>query len=71
MKTQDEIILEYLQTNDKGITQLEATSKFGFTRLSAIVHRLRKAEYKINAKRESDINRYGRKISYVRYYLSK
>lgn len=71
MKTQDEIILEYLQTNANGITQIEATSKFGFTRLSAIIHRLRKAEYKINAERESNINRYRRKVNYVRYYLSK
>lgn len=72
MKTQDEIILEYLQNNKKGITQLECTRTFGFTRLSAIIYRLRKLEYSIKSVREKGISKTtGRKVSYDRYILEK
>lgn len=72
MKTQDEIILEYLQKTKNGITQLECTRIFGFTRLSAIIYRLRKLEYPIKSIREKGISRTtGRKGSYDRYILEK
>lgn len=72
MKTQDEIILEYLQNNKKGITQLECTQMFKFTRLSAIIYRLRKLEYPIKSIREKGISQTtGRKVSYDRYILEK
>lgn len=45
-KSQDEIILEYLKSG-KTISQLEATRKFNFIRLSAIVYSLKKKGHDI------------------------
>ena len=69
MKTQRDIILEYLQENENGITQLEATNLFGFTRLSAIIYDLKKQGYTFTTTREKGVNRYGRKVSFDRYRI--
>ena len=69
MKTQREIVLEYLTQSDKGITQLEATNMFGFTRLPAIIFALKKEGYTFKITREKGVNRYGRKVSFDRYFV--
>ena len=69
MKTQREIVLEYLTQSDKGITQLEATNMFGFTRLSAIIYDLKKEGHVFKVTREKGVNRYGRKVSFDRYRI--
>lgn len=67
--TQTDIILKHLQENKNGITQLEATNLFGFTRLSAIIYELKKQGYKFKTTREKGVNRYGRKVCFVRYSI--
>lgn len=63
-------VLMYLQTHKKGISQLEATNKFGATRLSAIIYDLRhKYGYNIKAVDVKTKNRYGHTTMYSRYVL--
>lgn len=63
--TQKMAILEHLK--DKGsITSNEAFSKYGATRLAAIVHKLRK-NYDIVTQRIDTTNRYGEHCQYARY----
>ena len=59
-------VLNHLKTK-KNITSWEAIQKYGATRLSAIIFRLRKKGYHIINKDEVDIDRYGNECRYVRY----
>ena len=63
-------ILEYLK-NHKGITSMEAFDKFGATRLSAIIHVLRKDGYWIEDVDREAKNRYGETVHFVEYRLKK
>lgn len=66
--THKERVLQYLI--EKGsITSWEAIKEFGNTRLSATIFNLRQEDYNIKTKFETNINRYGDKISYARYVL--
>ena len=46
-KSQNEMILKYLQTHKTGITPLQALNKFGCFRLSGRIYELRDQGYKI------------------------
>ena len=46
-KSQNEMILKYLQTHRTGITPLQALNKFGCFRLSGRIFELREQGYKI------------------------
>ena len=46
-RSQNEMILKYLQTHRRGITQLKALEKFGCLRLSGRIHDLREQGYRI------------------------
>lgn len=63
-------ILEYLKSH-KGITSMEAFDKFGATRLSAIIHVLRKDGYWIEDVDREAKNRYGETVHFVEYRLKK
>lgn len=64
-------VLNHLKTK-KNLTSWEAIHKYGATRLSAIIFRLRKKGYRIINRNEVDIDRYGNECRYVRYiYLGK
>ena len=63
--TQDEIILEALKRGDK-ITQLEATHKYGITRLASVIHRLRHLHIIDGPDREVR-NRHGKKCFVAQY----
>lgn len=65
--TQDERVLEHLK-NYESITTWQAIDLFGYTRLSAIIHRLRK-QYNIESEVCCGKNRYGDKIHWVKYIL--
>lgn len=41
IETQTMDVLRYLKTHKRGITSKQAWEKFGITRLSAVIHRLR------------------------------
>lgn len=68
-KTQTSDILKYLQTHKRGITSLEAIEKFGATRLSDIIFRLRKKGYNIVTENNLVKNRYGRQVLVSTYKL--
>lgn len=67
-KSQKSEVLKYMQTH-KGITSLQAIEKFGATRLSDIIFRLRKEDYEIGTRTVTKKNRYGHTTNYAEYYL--
>ena len=67
-KTQKSEVLKYMQTH-KGITSIQAIEKFGATRLSDIIFRLRKDGYDIETEQITTKNRYGHAVTYAKYSL--
>lgn len=53
----------------KSLTSKEAWEKWGITRLSAIIHNLRRKGYDIETTDEWSYNRYGEKVRFGRYSL--
>lgn len=68
-KTQTSDILKYLQSHKRGITSIEAINRFGATRLSDIIFRLRKKGYNIVTENNLVKNRYGRQVLVSTYKL--
>lgn len=68
--TQKEVILNHL-LNRRGLTSFEAFEKYGATRLSGIIHKLRKDGYVIYNEDIYKKNRYGTHTHFVRYWLEK
>lgn len=68
-KTQTQDVLKYLQSHKRGITSLEAINRFGATRLSDIIFRLRKKGYNIVTENNLVKNRYGRQVLVSTYKL--
>ena len=58
-RTQNEMILKYLQTHKRGITPAQAYEKFGVLRLSARIFNLREQGYKISSTIVEVANRVG------------
>ena len=67
-KTQRSEVLRYMETH-KGITSIQAIEKFGATRLSDIIFRLRKDGYDIETEMITAKNRYGHAVTYAKYSL--
>lgn len=67
--TQNEKILNYLQTHKKGISPLEALEKFGCLRLSGRVFELKDMGYDIVTNIETTTNSHGEIKRYARYSL--
>ena len=63
-------VLEHLQKYE-GITSLEAIELYGATRLSAIIHSLRKRGYSIITEDLPFVDRFGSKSHYAKYVLIK
>lgn len=51
------------------ITSWEAIKEYGCTRLSDAIYHLRKKGFNIVNDEESSVNRYGEKVTFVRYRL--
>lgn len=65
-KTQHELILQYM--DDFGsITPMEAFIDLGITKLATRVSEMIRDGYDITKKREKSKNRYGTKVTYMRY----
>ena len=62
------MVLTHLKTKPS-ITSQEAFTKYGITRLSAIIFKLRQEGYPITTKKKHGINRYGNTVSYGEYML--
>tara|TARA_R110000751_G_scaffold238307_3_gene339162 strand:- start:2191 stop:2466 length:276 start_codon:yes stop_codon:yes gene_type:complete len=70
VKTQREMIMYHLQ-KDSYITSIEAFSDYGITRLSSIIHTLRKEGYEIVSIPITTTNRFGNSVNYSRYSYTK
>ena len=68
VKTQKSEVLKFMQKYEY-ITQMIATERFGATRLSDIIFRLRKEGYEIGTRTVTKKNRYGHTTNYAEYYL--
>lgn len=69
-KTQIEEVKKYLEKHKKGITSLEAIERFGATRLSGIIWKLRnKYGMNIVVDRKNVVTRYGTTSSVAVYRL--
>lgn len=66
--TQEEAVLKHMQ-DYRGITSKEAFEKYGITRLSAVIFRLRKDGHLIGNSTEVTRTRLGGIARYDRYYL--
>ena len=67
-KTQTNEVLKYMKSHKNGITSMQAFELFGATRLSSIIHRLRK-KHIIETITEEGKNRFGGSTQYARYVL--
>lgn len=67
-KTQEFIVLKHLKTYG-AITNIEAYEMHGITRLSNVIHAMRKKGIEIETEKQEAINRYGYKTSYAVYKL--
>ena len=68
--SQEKQILKYLKSH-VGLTQAQAVEKFGCYRLSARIHDLREAGFKIESITRERTNRYGNMSRFVEYRLCK
>ena len=66
--TQKDRILEYIR-NFGSISSFEAYSDLGITQLGARIDQLKKEGYEFKTEWESNINRFGEKTDYKRYFL--
>ena len=66
--SQTNMILSYMRRYGS-ITTLDAFVDLGCTRLPARIKDLTKAGYPIGKKQETSLNRFGKKVTYARYYL--
>lgn len=66
--TQTKCVLNHLLLTGS-ITSMEAFEMYGATRLSAIIFNLRHSGYDIISEKESTINRFDRKVHYVKYRM--
>lgn len=67
--TQKDRILEYIR-NLGSISSFEAYANLGITQLGARIDQLKKEGYEFKTEWESNINRYGERTDYKRYYLA-
>ena len=67
--TQNKKVLRYLETHKRGITSMDAFTKFGITRLAARVHELREKGYQIKTSLIQTTNEDGNNVRYARYTL--
>lgn len=66
----EEIVLRHFQKN-KYISSMQAFELYGITRLSATIYNLRQRGIKVGSIWRTIINRYGKQVRYMDYYLEK
>ena len=68
-RSKQDMVLDYLKSNKRGISQREAIEKYQAYRLSGIVFRLKKRGYNIITNMEVSKNLDGSTSNYARYFL--
>lgn len=69
--TQYDRVLQHLQNNSKGLSQMQAVRLYGAYRLSAIIYDLRNNGYNISTTYKTSKNRFGDSVTYAIYKLEK
>ena len=69
MKTQEDMVLEYMQSHKQGITSKQCFELFGILQTPKRIFNLRKRGYDIKATPKTGKNRFGKKVSFVVYTL--
>lgn len=70
MRKQMQRVLDYIDEFGS-ITSLDAFKDLGITRLSAVIFDLRQDGYEIQSETEVQLNRYGEKAHFFRYFIKK
>ena len=68
--SQNKKILHYLDTHKRGITSMDAFTKFGITRLSGRIFDLRQMGYPVITSIVQTTNEDGNVVRYARYTLN-
>ena len=68
-RSKQDMVLDYLKSNKRGLSQREAIEKYQAYRLSGIVFRLKKRGYNIITNKEVSKNLDGSTSNYARYVL--
>jgi len=68
-RSKQDMVLDYLKSNKRGLSQREAIEKYQAYRLSGIVFRLKKRGYNIITNMEVSKNLDGSTSNYARYVL--
>lgn len=66
--TQHTLIIDYMREHGS-ISTYEAFIELGITKLTTRISELRKAGFKIRGVTVSELNRFGKPVTYNRYYL--
>ena len=68
--TQHSLILDYMKEHGS-ITTFEAYEQLGITKLTTRISELRNGGFIIRQRAESGVNRYGKPVTYNRYWLEE
>lgn len=68
--TQRSLILSYMKEHGS-ITTYEAFMELGITKLTTRISELRRGGFLIRERSESGVNRYGKPVTYNRYWLEE
>lgn len=71
MKSQHELVLNYLKKHKNGMTALDAHNIFGIMQMPKRIFILKKQGWKIKSVPESGKNRFGATVHYCRYFLEE
>ena len=66
--TQHSLIIDFMRDNGS-ITTFEAYEQLGVTKLTTRISELRRGGFLIKQRTESGLNRYGKPVTYNRYWL--
>ena len=69
IKSQKEQVLKHLKNHKNGLTSLTAFERYGITRLSGIIFKLRHEGYDIITDMLTQKNRFGHAVTFARYRL--
>ena len=67
---QEELVLDYLRKHKRGITSMEGFEKLGIVQMPKRMFNLKRLGYKIITTPCKGKNRYGKKVSFVRWALA-
>lgn len=68
MATQKDMVIDYIVENGS-ITTLQAFREFGITRLAARIADIEKSGHEVHRERVTHKNRYGKTVTYMRYWF--